>query len=130
MSTPSAKFQTLSQHAGHRADDRLAGRMVVEGLTSSQGRVLDMSVTGMRVVRSTRWRPGEIRRLSLPVLAGRTMALPAVCRWCEKIGFFKYLCGIEFLDLTPEHREALRHVALTNAKRGWLGVDKRDEKKH
>lgn len=103
-------------------DRRRTGRVLVDGLSCSQGRVLDMSVSGFRLMRWTKWKAGECRRISLPVLAGRTMVISGRCQWCERVGLFKYRCGIEFLDLTEEHREALRHIALTNAKRAWCGV--------
>jgi hypothetical protein len=117
---PAAYIQTVSNLPGE--GERRAGRVMVDGLTCSQGRVIDMNASSLRLSRSTRWRPGEIRRVSLPVLAGRTMPLVGICRWCRKVGFFKWVCEVEFLDLTDDHREALRYIALTNAKREWVGV--------
>jgi hypothetical protein len=119
---PAAYIQTVSSLP---EGARRAGRVMVDGLSCSQGKVVDMNATSLRLTRSTRWRPGEIRRVSLPVLAGRTMPLVGICRWSKKIGFFRYLCEVEFLDLTDDHKEALRYIALTNAKRDWMGVAKR-----
>ena len=108
--------------ASPNGDRRESGRMMVEGLSCSQGKVLDLSSRGMRIVRTTRWRAGEIRQVSFPVLAGRTMVVAARCEWIRRTGFFKYTCGIEFLGLSDDHKEALRNIALTNAKRVWCGI--------
>jgi|GEM_PF-3342660 len=119
---PAAYIPTVSSLPG---GERRAGRVMVDGLSCSQGKVVDMNATSLRLTRATRWRPGEIRRVSLPVLAGRMMPLVGICRWSKKIGFFRYLCEVEFLDLTDDHKEALRYIALTNAKREWIGVARR-----
>jgi len=122
MSGPS-KLDVLASNGARSAQDRRAcGRVMVEGLTCSQGRVIDMSVSGMRVARGTRWRPGEIRKLEFPVLAGRTMTIAGRCTWAQRAGIFRWICGIEFLGLSDEQKEALRHIALTNAKRAWSGL--------
>ena len=113
---------TLAQPAASAADDRRAGRVLVEGLSCSQGRVIDMSAQGCTLIRMTRWKPGESRRLSFPVLAGRTMVIAGRCVAAKRMGLFKHACDVEFLDLTDDHREALRHIAISNAKRAWCGL--------
>jgi len=118
-----SKLEALAR-SGPRdgADRRAAGRVMVEGLSCSQGRVIDMNVGGMRVVRGTRWRPGEIRKIAFPVLAGRTMTVAGRCTSTQRAGIFRWVCGVEFLGLSDDQKEALRHIALTNAKRAWTGL--------
>ncbi len=123
MATSSSNLDALARNAAIASSERRnAGRVMVDSLSCSQGKVIDMSVNGMRIYRATRWRPGEIRKIGFPVLAGRTMTIAGRCHWIRRAGFFKWECGIEFLGLSEEQQQALRHVALTHAKRSWCGV--------
>ena len=123
MPTSSNNLDALARNADLAGQDRRrAGRVMVDQLSCSQGKVVDMSVNGMRLVRTTRWKPGEIRKIGFPVLAGRTMHIAGRCHWVRRTGFFRWECGIEFLGLSEDQKEALRHVALTHAKRAWCGV--------
>jgi len=123
MTTSSNNLDALARNAqATGADRRHAGRVMVEQLNCTQGRIIDMSVNGMRLYRATRWRPGEIRKIGFPVLAGRTMTIAGRCHWVRRTGFFRWECGVDFLGLSDEQKEALRHVALTHAKRAWCGV--------
>lgn len=123
MPTSINNLDALARNAAAAGgNNRQAGRVMVDQLSCSQGKVIDMSVNGMRMTRATRWRPGEIRKIAFPVLAGRTMTIAGRCHWVRRTGFFRWECGIEFLGLSDEQKEALRHVALTHAKRAWCGV--------
>ncbi|HBS29158.1 MAG TPA: hypothetical protein DEB06_06830 [Phycisphaerales bacterium] len=93
---------------------RKSGRVRCELVGSSLGRVADLSAGGMRVLRRTRpvERPGERLLVTVRTLE-RTLTVAARVSWVDKQGLFRVEVGVEFIELTPELREALTQAART-----------------
>ncbi|HYE02275.1 MAG TPA: PilZ domain-containing protein [Phycisphaerales bacterium] len=74
-------------------------RFTTDNLDCSEGRIMDLSVTGMRLTRSRSWRPGESREVLLTSRAGLPVRLRATCVWARRTGPFRHTVGVAFTDL-------------------------------
>ena len=91
------------------ADRRRRGRVKSMGLvTSNLGNVLDISSGGLRVLNKTKME-GE-GRVELISPTDRVI-VPARVVWCHKVGFRKYIMGLEFIDLTTEQIQQVSQFA-------------------
>lgn len=94
---------------------RKSGRMLVEGIKCSRGRLLDLSKSGAKVLMRRPWRRGETRML---VLTGSRVQVrvPAECRRCEKLGFCRYVVGVQFVDCEANISAALLELVRTHCR--------------
>ena len=100
---------------------RRAGRLEQELMTSSGGRVLDLSATGVRTV--TRRAPaiGRVMKLTLLCL-GDGVVLDAEVVWRRRTGLFRYEVGYRFVDPTREQQAQLAALAQTGRCRRELSA--------
>ncbi len=107
-----------SRRQADDADRRRAGRLQVEDILCRDeigdfGRVLDLSATGMRVLRN-----GAIKRIQegslmmLTVVHQQCQVLVNVrIRWVVPLGRKKALIGLEFVLLPDHAHEQLRRIS-------------------
>jgi hypothetical protein len=89
---------------------RRAGRFPVDRVQSDQGRILDLSRTGLRMHR--RGRLSSNRPVRLWLSDGEaTVQVEADVRWEQKVGFMKWAYGLEFRDVSEETSRTLARIA-------------------
>lgn len=96
-----------------RADERRRhGRLRTEEVACSLGEVLDLSASGMKVLRKGR-RAAQMGETFTVTLKYGGFALPVDVRVVrlEKIGFRRYIFGLQFEELNPEIQSKLTHLA-------------------
>ncbi len=88
-----------------RRHHRVKGRGAVN---SNLGRVLDLSGGGLRVLGKKKADgQGRVELIS----AIDSVVFPARVVWCHKVGFRKYVIGLEFIDLTTEQIQQVSQFA-------------------
>jgi c-di-GMP-binding flagellar brake protein YcgR len=95
---------------------RRYGRLRCENATSCIGKILDISASGMRVLRRGRLLLEVGNELSITVHpdpdAGEPfLTLPSRVVWIERVGFRKHMYGIEFAELSDEQKRRLSELA-------------------
>lgn len=91
------------------ADRRRHHRVKGTGsLTSNLGTVLDISASGLRVLGKTA-AEGQ-GRVELTA-SGQSIVIPARVVWSHKVGFRKYVMGLEFIDLDEKQANKVREMA-------------------
>lgn len=99
------------------SERRRHGRLKTEGTESSLGQVMDISGSGMRIVRkgSLPVKIGESFRIDLKIVCednGETiLPVDVTVRRIQKLGRRKFDIGVEFLNLTDENRSRLTRLA-------------------
>jgi hypothetical protein len=96
------------------------GRLPTESLGTNLGIVLDLSIGGMRLATSKR--PKGIFEI---LISDGTMACKVKGRlaWSKRIGLFKHIIGVAFVDVTPEQGRMLTRLAMSGRSRRVLGDD-------
>ncbi|MHC4220264.1 MAG: PilZ domain-containing protein [Planctomycetota bacterium] len=91
------------------SDRRRHRRIKATGaVTCNLGRVLDISGGGLRVLSKTKTEgQGRVELTSVNL----RVAIPARVVWCHKVGFRKYVMGLEFMNLTPELMQRVTEIA-------------------
>ena len=97
-------------------NQRKHGRLRVEGLTCDRGRILDLSISGVRLRTRSAWGPGETRQVTLRS-AGASLSAPAKCVWSRREGLFTWTLGLSFEEASPEQLRAVGELALVYAAR-------------
>ena len=88
---------TLEQPPNNR---RKSGRLKSEGtLGCNLGTVLDLSRGGMRILSSRRLKGERMAKLSTD---DQGLQVPSKVIWCQRVGFGRHICGLEFATTTPE----------------------------
>jgi hypothetical protein len=92
------------------SDRRRHRRVKATGsVTCNLGRVLDISGGGLRVLGKTKTDgQGRVELISTT----RRVIVPARVVWCHKVGFRKYIMGLEFVNLTPEQAQQVAEIAI------------------
>jgi len=85
--------------------------MEIESMVSNLGPVLNLSSGGMQVLCSRT--PKEPILIEL-VGCEANLKLRGKIAWIRRIGFFKKIVGIYFVDLTPQQISQLTALAMTN----------------
>ncbi len=92
---------------------RQYGRVGLDSVKSSLGRVLDLSAGGMRV--------GCHRAATTDTAVSFTLhadddsiALQGTIAWVRKLGFMRFEMGVQFTDLTPEISQVITRMAIDN----------------
>ncbi len=79
---------------------RKSGRLKSEGtLGCNLGTVLDLSRGGVRILSSRRLKGERVAELSRD---DQGLQVPAKVIWCERVGFWQHITGLEFPTATPE----------------------------
>ena len=91
------------------SERRLHARVSQRSLDSSLGKVIDLSVGGMRV-QSTRRLRGTLSVVIFNPQGGH-IQIQARVAWTMRIGFRKHLTGLEFIDLPPSAASELARIA-------------------
>ncbi len=98
----------VSNTDGQSDDHRRAGRIKCDYLYCRHGRkhfgqIIDLSKTGMRVVRKAMTRLPKGAQTEL-ILCWHQAQVPVWTRvaWERKIGLFTHLLGMEFINVTPD----------------------------
>ena len=94
------------------AERRRHGRLRTEGVNCSLGEVVDLSASGMRVLRKGRRSAevGETVALTLDY-EGFTLSVDARVVRLEKAGFRRHIYGLEFQQVNPDVQDQLTHLA-------------------
>lgn len=94
---------------------RKSGRMLVEGIQCSRGRLLDLSKSGAKILCRRNWPRGERRTL---VLTGARVqvTVTAECRRVEKLGMFRHVVGVEFVDCGANIHAAMLELVRTHCR--------------
>ena len=92
-------------------DRRRRGRLSVERVRCNLGSIINLSAGGMQLQRH-RELQGEQQ---VVIFEQETQInLKAEVAWCRKVGFRKYLVGLQFIDVTPEITGQLGRLATAN----------------
>ena len=102
-----ATYAKDEEGADRRRHRRVKGTGAV---TSTLGTILDISAGGMRVV-GKKEAEGQ-GRVELVSATDRVVVRARVV-WCHKVGFRKYVMGLEFIDLNEEQVHKMREMATT-----------------
>jgi hypothetical protein len=94
------------------ADRRRGGRFRQDGLESSLGEVLDLSVSGMRI-RSTTNQKGEID-VELSDRQGTRLRMRCLVAWSKASGSGTFDLGLVFLVRTPAITQQLTRLCMAN----------------
>lgn len=91
---------------------RRHGRIRCEILKCGLGEVMDISASGMRVMRYGRRvvKEGKVLCLTLKALE-RTLPVTVKVVWVKRQGFMRYSFGVEFIDMTPEQAASIASFA-------------------
>lgn len=85
--------------------------MTCQEIRCSLGAVENLSAGGMRVRTASRTPdPGANFTLCLNSHDGDLM-LPCRVSWKRRVGFFKHLVGVQFVNLTPDAQRAITNLA-------------------
>lgn len=89
---------------------RVAGRFPVDQVRCDQGRILDLSRTGLRLERLGRLPSG--RAVPVMISDGETVvAVMCEVRWERKLGFMKWSYGLQFHGLTEADMRSITRIA-------------------
>ncbi len=97
-------------------DNRSVGRLQVDGLSCDRGRVIDLSIRGMRMRSRRGWGVGQRREVEL-VSGGTRLRLPARCVWARRDGIFSWTIGLAFEGATPEQLRVAAELSLLHEAR-------------
>ncbi len=86
----------------------------VESIPCDRGRVLGLSIQGLRLRVRKPWAPGERRDVCLGAEHDR-LTLPARCVWARREGLFHWTLGLTFEDATPDQLRAAGEMAMIHA---------------
>jgi hypothetical protein len=94
---------------------RKSGRMRVEGISCNRGKVVDLSKNGAKIISRTPWKEG--RRQNIMITGARVrVCVPAVCKHIHKIGWRKYLIGVEFQGIDSNLSGAVKELVRTHCR--------------
>lgn len=103
----------LRADADERAEPQTYPRLPQEGLHSNLGRVLDLSLDGMRIVSARVPPEDEPVEVELRDPDGE-VCLKARVVWSRRVGFRRHEIGMRFLDMTRELAAKLTRVSLNH----------------
>lgn len=87
-------------HSRVATERRRELRAGVDGaLRSDYGRILDLSLHGMRVLSTRHWDENAVHRVCIQS-DKRKVVVDAACRWCRQEGRYDHLVGLAFVDLS------------------------------
>ena len=105
---------------------RQKGRLPVEYLTCWHrkrvfGRAVDLSLSGTRIFRKGNlpFKDDEVFDITLG-WNDTQLDLKAKIAWSRKVGFRRYLLGLEFVDLQPESTRVLQHLGRVSKVSLWI----------
>ncbi|MEM8737225.1 MAG: PilZ domain-containing protein [Planctomycetota bacterium] len=108
---------------GHTDNRRRHGRLKTEGTQSSLGEVVDMSASGMRVVRKGAMPIHQDEKFRVDIQIDKEiMAVDVHVRRIRKLGRRKFEYGLEFINLNDSDRSRLARlarIAATCARAMW-----------
>lgn len=92
---------------------RRPGRVRCERLQCRGGRVLDLSMTGARLIVGsvTRPRRGQRRTVVFKAAMGESVAFPAVICWVRGRGFLRWEVGVQFERLDDLRLAQLKEMS-------------------
>jgi hypothetical protein len=104
------------------ANRRRPGRMRCESLRCTSGRVMDLSLTGVRVRVRTLFRPsmGSKRQMVFQTAMGPSAPFRCHIQWVKRVGFLRYDLGLEFTDLDSVAKVQLAEMARVHGGRTIL----------
>lgn len=101
---------------------RKPGRIRCEHLGCSCGSVVDLSVTGARLIVKGFFkpRPGKRRRLVFRSMMGPSLPFLARVMWSKRLGLFSHEVGVEFVDLDETKHAQLVEMSRAHANRTMI----------
>ncbi len=106
--------KTIDSRASAGSTRRRTGRMEIESVVSNLGAVLNLSSGGMQILCSRT--PKEPFTVELRGCE-TNLKLRGEIAWIRRVGFFKKIVGIHFVDLKAEQISQLTSLAMTNTVR-------------
>jgi PilZ domain-containing protein len=94
---------------------RKSGRMHVEGLRCNRGKIVDISKSGAKFVTRSSWQVGQRQQVIITGARVR-VCVPGVCKHIHKIGFRKYLVGVEFQGIDTNLAGAVKELVRTHCR--------------
>lgn len=108
---------TGSTGKGPAKSRRRSGRLEIESVGSNLGPVINLSSGGCQVLcMRTPKSPVEVKLVG----CGAQLAVRGDVAWIRRVGLFRRIVGIHFIDLTPEQTSQLRSLAMTNTIRRMI----------
>jgi hypothetical protein len=96
---------------GDPSSKRRFGRVVCQEIRCSLGVVENLSAGGMRIRTSSRTpEPGSTFTLCLNSLDGELL-VPCRVSWKRRVGFFKHVVGVQFVNLPEDAQRAITNLA-------------------
>ena len=92
-------------------NDRRHGRVRCESVKCSLGRVLDLSVSGLRVMSNKPIKDPEDSRTVVLDIFDEPVEISVSVIWQYKVGFRKHLIGFEFDGIVDDTRRKLTDLA-------------------
>jgi hypothetical protein len=114
--SPRHILSVCSLHAANEEQERAEckrrhGHFRMQAVRCSKGTIEDISMTGMKVRSRRALRPGGKPRTFVIDLGDGKLRVQGRVMWSARGGRCGNRAGIEFIDLTDEHRDALRMLA-------------------
>ncbi len=100
-----ATYAKDEEHCDRRRHRRVKS---TGSVTTNLGKVLDISSGGLRVLSKTKAEGQGHVELITPI---NRVVVPSRVVWCHKVGFRKYVMGLEFINLTPELTQMVTEIA-------------------
>ncbi len=117
------RFRAL--HDLTRRDDsvdnrRRGGRILIDQIRCSAGKVLDLSSTGARLSTAQNWDKDDANAIEFIGPDGRKLCVMARCMWVKRRWFSRRrVVGVRFEGLTDVQQLQLTKIATGCAKRAW-----------
>lgn len=103
---------------------RKFGRVILQEIGCSLGRVLDLSASGMRVESATKPAVTQHQTFGMVLQApSGPVNFVATVAWIRKVGWRKHQLGLHFVDPTPELRRSICELARGVANNEFLRPD-------
>lgn len=116
METPHAPLtDPIAPAVAEGENRRKFGRVMVEGLACSWGRIIDLSSGGAKVRMNLRCPPvGQLIHTTMPTPQGE-LAVAARVVWTKRVGLLAWEVGCEFVALDPASQRLLMETAAAKA---------------
>ncbi|MFG0257856.1 MAG: PilZ domain-containing protein [Phycisphaerales bacterium JB043] len=107
----------IDRQSGKRPaqSQRKFGRMHVEGLRCNRGKIVDLSKNGAKFITRAPWRDGQKQQVVITGARVR-VCVPAVCKHVHKIGWRRYLVGVEFQGIDTNLAGAIKELVRTHCR--------------
>lgn len=96
------------------AERRATPRTPVNRVVCDAGGIIDISIRGMRVLAAKAWSVGQVKQLTISD-GPHHVTLPARCVWATQESDKRFMLGLAFDDVAPEHEGMLLRLSMEHA---------------